>query len=390
MLVKRMIKVQISALSIAGLVTLSLGCTTTPGTRTSIWPTRTSEFAGSQPSPGMTGWASKTKGQLSTVGTAFNSAYGKAKDAITSPFTGTPGTDPTTGAALASLPKPGSINPEVFVMAGQMNESTGDYKNALNSYSKALEIEPKNAAALIATARLYDRLNERDKAISFYQKCIEVSPTGATHAELGNLHAKAGNLNAAREELQKAVALDPKATSHRTALAGVLLDLGQGDQAIDELMNSYTPAMANYQMAYLHFTRKNVPGAQQYAATALQIDPNLAPARELMASIGGAQSVQNLASQGSQWLNQAQSTLQQASAVGTNIQGLMGGAANSGAAFSPAQLPPAQLPPVTNDVSGGLPAINYSGPADPSQQPGAFSLPLPPSTAGNSTGTIMR
>jgi Flp pilus assembly protein TadD len=357
-----------------GIMGMSLGCTSTPGTRSSIWPTRTSEASAAPQSSGLTGWATKTKGQLSTVGTAFNSAYGKAKEAITSPFTANPSADQSTGATLAATPKPNSINPEVYVMTGQLNESTGDYKKALDSYSKALEIEPKNAAALVATARLYDRLNERDKAISFYQKCIEVSPTASTLAELGNLHAKAGNLNAAREELQKAVALEPKNASHHTALAGVLLDLGQEDKAMEELMNSHTPAMANYQMAYLHFARKNVPGAQQYAGTALQMDPNLTPARELFASIGGAQSLQNLSNQGNQWVNQAQSTLQQASAVGNNIQGLLGSPGTAGGSTSAA----ASLPTVT------YPKATSNSPS------AAFSLPQPPATAGGSAGTTMR
>jgi tetratricopeptide (TPR) repeat protein len=372
---KRSLATRISTLGMFGLMGMSLGCTTTQGTRPSIWPTRTSEASVAAPSSGLTGWASKTKGQLSTVGTAFNSAYGKAKDAITSPFTATPAAEQPSGATLAATPKSNAINPEVYVMTGQLNESTGDYKKALDSYSKALEIEPKNGAALIATARLYDRLNERDKAISFYQKCLEVSPTASTLAELGNLHAKAGNLNAAREELQKAVALEPKNTSHRTALAGVMLDLGQEDRALEELLNSCTPAMANYQMAYLHFARKNVPGAQHYAGAALQIDPNLTPARELFASIGGAQSLQNLANQGNQWVNQAQATLQQASAVGTNVHGLLG-------------MPVA---PVDNNVgAGALPTVISPNATTASSTSAAYSLPLPPATGGSQAATTMR
>jgi tetratricopeptide (TPR) repeat protein len=372
---KRSLATRISTLGMFGLMGMSLGCTTTQGTRPSIWPTRTSEASVAAPSSGLTGWASKTKGQLSTVGTAFNSAYGKAKDAITSPFTATPAAEQPSGATLAATPKSNAINPEVYVMTGQLNESTGDYKKALDSYSKALEIEPKNGAALIATARLYDRLNERDKAISFYQKCLEVSPTASTLAELGNLHAKAGNLNAAREELQKAVALEPKNTSHRTALAGVMLDLGQEDRALEELLNSYTPAMANYQMAYLHFARKNVPGAQHYAGAALQIDPNLTPARELFASIGGAQSLQNLANQGNQWVNQAQATLQQASAVGTNVQGLLG----------------TPVAPVANNVgAGALPMVNHPNATMTSSASAAYSLPLPPATGGSQAATTVR
>ncbi len=262
------------------------------------------------------------KGQFSSMGTAVSSAYGKAKTAITSPFaaaesTGETSTSPSTLAG-------GTLGPEVYVMTGQLNESKGDYAKALDSYSKALEAEPKNLSALLSTARLYDRQNEREKAISFYTKATEVSPgNAATYAEMGSVYAKAGNLNSAKEQLQKAVNLEPKNTGHRSTLAGIYLDMGNADKALEELTQVHEPAMANYQMAYLHFTRKNVPATQQYLSNALQIDPNLQPARDLLASIGGGQSIQNVAQQGNQWLNQAQGIMQQASAVTTNVQNLL-------------------------------------------------------------------
>jgi tetratricopeptide (TPR) repeat protein len=297
------------------------GCQSAPGARTSIWPTQKLDTEGSAGSSGLAGFASRTKGQLSTVGSAFSSAYEKTKTAITTPFVA-PAAN-AENAATSSTAKVSSISPEVYLMTGQLNESTGDYKKALDNYSKAMEIEPKNVSAMLATARLYDRQNDREKAISFYQKAAELSPNAATFVELGNLQAKAGNLTAAKEELQKAVNLDPKTPSHRTSLAGVLLDQGKAEAAIDELSQVNSPAMANYQMAYLNFTRKNIPATQQYLTNALTIDPNLKPARDLMASLGGSQSVQQLAQQGNDLMGKAQSTLQQASAIGQSVQGYL-------------------------------------------------------------------
>ena len=212
-------------------------------------------------------------------------------------------------------------------MNGQLHESQGNYAKALDSYSKALEKEPKNPSALLSTARLYERQNEKDKAVEFYQKAAAIAPNNAaTFADLGSLHARTGNLTAARGELQKAVNLDPKSTSYRSALAGVMLDSGNADAALAELNQVNSPAMANYQMAYLHFTRKNVPATQQYLSSALQIDPNLKPARDLMASMGGAQNINQMAQQGQQAVQQAQGIYQQAGAIGTNVQGLFNSA----------------------------------------------------------------
>jgi Tfp pilus assembly protein PilF len=107
-------------------------------------------------------------------------------------------------------------------------------------------------------------------------------------------------LKQARGEIQKAVNLQPKNRSHRISLAGVLLDSGEPELALEELRQVESPAMAHYQMAYLHFHRKNVPATQQHLNAALQIDPNLKPARDLLNSMGGAQNVSNMIQQGQQ------------------------------------------------------------------------------------------
>ena len=338
------------------------GCTTTPGARTSIWPTKTAESATSVASSATGTLASTTKavkGQFASMGTAVSSAYGKAKTAITSPFSS--GTDaPAEAGSPTSLATKTSVNPELHVMSGQLHESKGDYAKALDSYSKALEIEPKNPSALLSTARLYERQNNKDKAVEFYQKALEVAPNNAAvYADLGNLQARNGNLTAAREQLQKAVNLEPKNATYRSAIAGVLLDSGNAEAAISELHQANSPAMANYQMAYLHFARKNVPATQQYLGNALQIDPNLKPARDLMASMGGAQNLNQMAQQGQQTMQQAQGIYQQAGAIGSNIQGLW----NGGTAQYPS----------TNAPNGGfLPA---SANVAPQSSPTATSLP---------------
>ena len=353
------------------------GCTTSPGSRPSIWPTRTAGSASSLTPGANTGMAGTfatttqaVKGQFSSMGTAVTSAYGKAKTAITSPFTGTTESGGASGDATALTNKP-SIDPELNILKGNLDEQQGNYAKALDSYSKALEAEPKNPTALLSTARLYDRQNEKDKAVEFYQKAGAVAPNNAAiFADLGNLHARTGNLPAARAELQKAVNLDPKSTSYRSSLAGVMLDSGNADAALTELGQVHSPAMANYQMAYLHFSRKNVPATQQYLSAALQIDPNLKPARDLMASMGGAQKINQMAQGGQQAVQQAQGIYQQAGAIGSNIQGLLNAApasyqsSPSMATTSVPNLPPAA--PATNAGLMALPAYPQAAGAPPS------------------------
>lgn len=317
--------VALSAVAMAA----SSGCTSTPGVKPSIWPTQkiAADSSSSSAATSVTGTLASTtqavKGQFSSMGTAVSSAYGKAKTAITSPFVAQSTEQGTESSPTSTLAKTNSIGPEVYVMTGQLHESKGDYTKAIDSYSKALEVEPKNLSALLSTARLYSRQNKKDEATSFYNKAIEVAPGNAEiYSELGLLTAGSGNLNGAKDQLLKAVNLDPKNTNYRSALAGVQLDMGNADAALDELLQVHQPAMANYQMAYLHFSRKNIPATQEYLTKALTIDPNLQPARDLLASIGGGQSIQNIAQQGGQWVNQAQGVMQQATSISTNVQNL--------------------------------------------------------------------
>jgi hypothetical protein len=72
--------------------------------------------------------------------------------------------------------------------------------------------------------------------------------------------------------------------------------------------------------------------------------------------MGGAQAIQNVAQQGNQYLNQAQSVFQQASSINSNIQGLWQPNGPSPAApGEPSTLPALNLPPVPQN------AVNLSG-----------------------------
>jgi tetratricopeptide (TPR) repeat protein len=49
------------------------------------------------------------------------------------------------------------------------------YDEAINSLTKALQIEPRNIPALLNLATSYDKIGQRDKAISSLQKALDVA-----------------------------------------------------------------------------------------------------------------------------------------------------------------------------------------------------------------------
>lgn len=238
----------------------------------------------------LAGGATGLTSQLKSMGSTVTSAVTKAKDAVIAPFTSkeADGLDPET--SLAHMPT--SLTPELWVTQGQAAELKGNYPSALDLYTKALQQEPNNVPALQSTARLYSRQEQHATALEFYQRVINVAPTAGHYAELSDCQHKAGRTNEAQASIQKAIELEPGVARYRNNLAAILVSVGRSDEAVNQLQQIFPPAVANYNVAYLHFSNKNMAAAQQHLTLALQADPNLKPARDLMATLTQSQGVQ--------------------------------------------------------------------------------------------------
>ncbi len=301
----------------------------------SMWPFgKDASTAATTPSQGtglastLSGAGKSVVGQFQSMGTAVKSAAGKAKTAVTSPFAAN-SDDPT---SLSNMPS--SVGPEVWVANGQLNETKGDYTKALDNYTKALEIEPTNLSALLSTARLYDRQGQAPQAAEFFQKAIKIKPDDAAlYNELGLVKAKTGSGSEAESNIQIAIALDPSNSRYRNNLAGILVDSGRSDEAVKQLEQVFAPAVANYNVAYLHASKQNLAAAQQHLQLALQIDPNLKEARELMNRLGGSGTMQA-----------ATNAYNVAGNVMQSVQGFTG--VQQGAYAPPPSAGQASLPPV--------------------------------------------
>lgn len=285
------------------------------GTANASTPSQTGGFSST-----ITGAGKSVAGQFQSMGTAVKSAAGKAKTAVIAPFSTTAkSNDPT---SLANMPT--SLGPEVWVANGQSAETQGNYTKAFDNYTKALEIEPTNLSALLSTARLYDRQGQAPQAAEFFQKAIKTKPDDAAlYNELGLVKAKGGSAAEAESNIQKAIALEPTNSRYRNNLAGILVEGGRSDEAVKQLEQVFAPAVANYNVAYLHASKQNIAAAQQHLQLALQIDPNLKEARDLMNRLGGSGAVQA-----------ASSAYNVAGNVMQSVQGITG--ANGGGASAPA------------------------------------------------------
>jgi Tfp pilus assembly protein PilF len=276
----------------------SVGCSTTSGAKSSWLPWSSSAAPKADAMGATTGTLSDTSrgvvGQWNTMTSAAGSALSKTKNAVTGVFAGTPAATPGSKQDPTSLStKVESIGPEVYIAYGQVCEGTGKFGDAMENYEKALKISPTNGPALASVARLHDRQNNHAQAIDYYQKAIAATPNDAQlYSDLGMLYSRTGQVDEGCKKLEQAIAIRPNESKYHSNLAAVQLDSGKSDKAMETLQKVNAPAAANYNMALLLVQRNQIQNAQQHLTTALQQDPNMQPARELLTKLGGAQAVQ--------------------------------------------------------------------------------------------------
>lgn len=241
---------------------------------------------------GLTGKLSSTgqgvTGQVKSMGTTMSTAMGKAKNMVIAPFATTPNNaDPT---SLANMPS--NLGPEIWVTNGQLYETQGKFAKAAENYQKALAMEPANQAAMLSMARLHVRQQEYTEAEQMFGKALAAKPQGDVYNELATVLQKQGRTAEAQATVQQAIATEPNNQRFRNNLAGMLVTSGRSDEAVQQLSQVFPPAVASYNVAYMHFANQDLAGAQKYLQSALQVDPNLKEARELMEKINSSPTAQ--------------------------------------------------------------------------------------------------
>ena len=190
-----------------------------------------------------------------------------------------------------------SVGPAVFVANGRLWESTGNAQKAMESYSQALRVAPGDPDALTAIARLHFREDNPVKAAEFFRQAIKAKPTDAgLHNDLGLAMNKVGNKPAAAMSLSRALELSPGVSRYANNLASIKFESGDADGAFKVLAGSNEPAVAHYNMAYLHQKQGNLDKARMHLAESVKyenagkVDPSIARAvsrsKELLAKLG--------------------------------------------------------------------------------------------------------
>ncbi|WDQ18414.1 tetratricopeptide repeat protein [Rhodopirellula sp. P2] len=246
------------------------------------------------------------------VGTATKNAWGKTTGTVASWFGRDSKENDYDSDPLSLENEPGQLEPDVLVANGQLWESTGNLTKAMESYSKALEGSPNHPSALTSVARLHFREGNHSKAAEFFQKAIAQSPNDAAlYNDLGLTLGKLNQHEMAVQTLARALELAPGTSRYANNLASVHFESGQSEEAYRVLAANNKPAVAHFNMAFLHYKKGQNADAQIHLQQAVTHEASAAgdPAtkraidrsREMLAQLNpglGTSPAANIASAG--------------------------------------------------------------------------------------------
>jgi tetratricopeptide (TPR) repeat protein len=177
------------------------------------------------------------------------------------PVCGTPvqaAASPGTPAQPAGKAASGPGGAEAPIALAKEYEDKGDFDNAIAEYTKAIKLDPDNAAAYRSRGEMYSLdKDDSDRAIADYTQAIKLDPDNAeAYTKRGGVYRQKGQYDAAINDLDAALRLDPNYASAYFYRGGAYYMKGQYDAAINDfdaairLNPNYAYAYANRGEAY--------------------------------------------------------------------------------------------------------------------------------------------
>lgn len=223
-------------------------------------------------------WTSAPKNVATSIAGGAKSAATKSKDTVAGWFgksaPSSPDVENGDATDPTSLAHKAEVTSEVFVANGRLWESANNYEKAMESYAKALQKNPNDSAALAHIARLHFRQNNYQKAAEYFGKAIKHNPNDAgLYNDLGLTLSKLGNHGAAASTIEQALKLSPGSSRYANNLASVKFESGDSEGAFNVLAANNSPAVAHFNMAYLHHKRGQATEATRHLNQSLTYSP---------------------------------------------------------------------------------------------------------------------
>lgn len=160
-----------------------------------------------------------------------------------------------------------------YIRRGLRAKAEGQMEEAIQEYSKAIDKDPRNAAAYNNRGIVYDDLEQYKRAIEDYDKAIELNPNNVlAYNNRGVAYDNLGEYEKAIEDYDKAIKLDPDYAAAYNNRGVIYNALGQYEKAIEcytqaiKLDPQYKTAYQNRAEAYRAIGKEELAEADEKAA----------------------------------------------------------------------------------------------------------------------------
>lgn len=168
----------------------------------------------------------------------------------------------------------------------QFQEQSGNLPEAEQAYRRALGEDPKSLDARLGLARIAYRSGRNAEAEKALREILANDPKNPhVLAALGQYLAGEQRWDESLPLLEHAADALSEEPRYRHQYAVVLAWSGSMDRAFDEFVKVYGEAEAHYQIASLHREQGKHRLAETELVQALELRPELAPARRLLEDI---------------------------------------------------------------------------------------------------------
>jgi tetratricopeptide (TPR) repeat protein len=179
----------------------------------------------------------------------------------------------------------GNNDARVWRSIGDVQLELFDRDAALQAYSEALRIQPRDAQTRLALGRFYIERGDPDHATEHLLAAVEIDPLlPAAYRLLGRAYRQSGNLPSAVGVFAKALEKDPSDQESRYALGRTLLAMGRVDEGRDELdqyeriRQQITSANTIYENALARIADSKFSEAEKLLREAVRLAPAYGPA----------------------------------------------------------------------------------------------------------------
>lgn len=138
--------------------------------------------------------------------------------------------------AIATFKKALEINPrdaEVYFNLGVVYEAQGNKEDALAAYKKTIELNPSHTKACYNLAILYNNLGKKEELLSLYKEAVKNNlDYPQAYFEVGNLYSDSGRHKDAIRLYKRAIKINPEFTQAYINLGSEYCAIGKNREAI--------------------------------------------------------------------------------------------------------------------------------------------------------------